>query len=314
VNRIASQEQSAAATPDRGGGPLFVALGAFLWATDAVFRAHVVTRYSAALIVFLNHALALVVALPLIWRSWRTRRLAAWSRREWAALLVLALGGSVIAGLLFTEAFARTANYTAPMLIQKLQPLVAIGLARILLGERLVRRFWLWAVVALAGAYLVSFGFTGPAANFSGARWLPSALALGAAAIWGSCTIAGRILLARRSYWLVTAVRFCVASVFLGALLWHRGEGDALVAAVTTDFTSFAMMAYVPGLLALLIYYYGLKTTPAAVATLCELAFPVGAIAVNWWILDAPLSAAQLLGAGMLTAAVTALSFESVRG
>jgi drug/metabolite transporter (DMT)-like permease len=41
-----------------------------------------------------------------------------------------------------------------------------------------------------------------------------------------------------------------------------------------SDLLALLLLALVPGLLALLLYYRGLRGTPAAAATLAELAFP----------------------------------------
>jgi drug/metabolite transporter (DMT)-like permease len=210
---------------------------------------------------------------------------------------------------LFTKAFALTTNYTIPILIQKLQPLFAIIFARIFLGERLHRRFWVWALLAAVGAYVVSFGTANAFASLAEADALPVLYALAAAAIWGGATVAGRILLAARGFLFVTSARFTLAAVVLLMLVAAEGGLPAVAAAPRTDFYSFSMMAVVSGLLALLIYYFGLQRTRASVATLAELAFPVGAIVINWLFLAGPMSVAQLAGAGMLLAAVTALSF-----
>lgn len=69
-------------------------------------------------------------------------------------------------------------------------------------------------------------------------------------------------------------------------------------------------MAWGPGYLALVVYYKGLEGTQASVATLCELAFPVGAVLINWVFLDSPLSLQQILGAVLLVGSVTWLSYH----
>ena len=73
----------------------------------------------------------------------------------------LAWGGSGLAPVLFTMAFM-TGNPTTVILLQKVQPLFAILLARLMLGEPLGRQYWPWFVLAMVGAYLVSFGALAP--------------------------------------------------------------------------------------------------------------------------------------------------------
>jgi drug/metabolite transporter (DMT)-like permease len=73
------------------------------------------------------------------------------------------------------------------------------------------------------------------------------------------------------------------------------------------------LLALVPGLLALLLYYRGLRTTPASRATLAELAFPVTAAVVGVTLLDGRLDASQWAGFGIVLAAVLALAVHERR-
>ncbi len=230
--------------------------------------------------------------------------------RDYAALGFIASVGSVVAMVFFTRSFATASNYTVPVLIQKLQPLFAITLARTFLKETLPKRFALWATVAMLGAYLVSFGATNVFQGVSGQDLVPVLYALAAAAIWGSTTVLGRAVLGRPSFLFVTSARFAFGALFSLAIVAYLGLLGATEAALSVDLSAFLKMAYVSGLLALAIYYFGLKTTPASVATLCELTFPLSAIFVNWVFLDTPLSMAQLGGAALLFAAITELTID----
>jgi len=68
-------------------------------------------------------------------------------------------------------------------------------------------------------------------------------------------------------------------------------------------------LALVPGLIAMLVYYLGLRHTRASYATLAELAFPALAIVVNWLTLGATIDLVQLAGFVILWMAITALSW-----
>ena len=61
------------------------------------------------------------------------------------------------------------------------------------------------------------------------------------------------------------------------------------------------------GLVALSIYYYGLQRTPAVIATLAELTFPVTAAAVGYFAFDATLDGSQWVGVGVTTIVVLLL-------
>ena len=60
------------------------------------------------------------------------------------------------------------------------------------------------------------------------------------------------------------------------------------------------LLALVPGLIALLLYYRGLSGTKASYATLAEISFPASAVILNWVFLGAGVSANQILGFALL--------------
>ena len=67
------------------------------------------------------------------------------------------------------------------------------------------------------------------------------------------------------------------------------------------------------GLVALSLYYYGLRRTPALVAALAELTFPVTAAAVGYFAFDATLDGTQWLGVAITTTVVLLLTVTAPR-
>ena len=57
-----------------------------------------------------------------------------------------------------------------------------------------------------------------------------------------------------------------------------------------------SLMVFVSGLLAMYLYYNGLKKMSARACSLTELFFPFFAVIVNWIYLDATLSVYQIAG------------------
>src|SRR6185503_14484401 len=172
-------------------GPIFVLCAAMLWATDAPFRVYLTEGLSSNFIVLGEHAIDLLFVLPLLVLGWNDLRKLTW--REWSAVLFIAIGGSALASIAFTQAF-HYVNPSVAILLQKLQPLIAIALAAILLKEPLGKMFWLWTALALFGAYLISFPNFTPQL-YPGEEFNPNvmgvALALLAAACWGASTVFG---------------------------------------------------------------------------------------------------------------------------
>lgn len=288
--------------------PLMIAVAAMLWGTDAVWRTDLLRTLTVPSIVFWEHVI-LVTATG--WLLWRDRHsLGRLNRVDWAAVLVIGMGASALATVLFTQAF-RLASPTTVVLLQKTQPLVAISLASLLLREPLPARFWPVLPLALLGAYLISFGDTGPIRSLSGVGDVPlgAAMSLGAAALWGTGTVLGRRLLGKVSFPTLTALRFAAAlpalAIATATLGWAVPGRGALL--------PLFVLALVAGLAGLLIYYRGLRETPAAVATLCELSFPVTAIVVNAVLLDSPVSPNQVLGIALLWGAIALIRHRSVR-
>jgi DME family drug/metabolite transporter len=73
------------------------------------------------------------------------------------------------------------------------------------------------------------------------------------------------------------------------------------------------VLAIVTGLVALSLYYYGLRRTPAVIAALAELTFPVTAAAVGYLAFGATLDGTQWLGVGLIATVVLLLPVTGAR-
>lgn len=244
-----------------------------------------------ATIVLYEHVILSIVLLPVLWTNrgeWR-----ALGRREWAAIIGIAWGGSALATVAFTQAI-RLGNPTSAVLLQKSQPLFAAVLAAALLDERLGRRYWTYLAVGLFAAYLVSFGDRDLRTPFAEPAPTEAALlALTAALLWGSSTVFGRYVSPKLSFTTLTALRIVVALPLLVALAGRSAPS-------AEHWPPLLALALLPGLAALLIYYRGLRGTPASLAAIAELAFPATAVLLNWIFLDARVTVVQLIGFAML--------------
>ncbi|MEO8065378.1 MAG: DMT family transporter [Candidatus Doudnabacteria bacterium] len=286
-------------------GPWFVTLAAVLWAMDAPFRKYLTTQLSSTTIVLMEHLLIVVLVLVIFLPRLHELKHLSW--REWVSVLFIGFGGSALATVLFTESF-HYLNPTVAILLQKLQPLIAIGLAAWVLEEKLSKNFWLWTIVAIFGAYVISFPDLTPAGFALNSNLLGVALALGAAFFWGGSTVFGRFVLRKVSFQMMTSLRFLSALLFLVILNGYYKTLPELSLATGKDWLFVFMTAIIAGFISLMIYYYGLRSTKASIATLCELAFPFAAVIVNWKFLGATLSWMQILGGAVLLFAITKLT------
>ena len=283
---------------------VLVALGAMLWGTDALFRAPLLRHLSSdrliqsTQLVLLEHVILTACSVPLLWLARdQIRRL---SRRQWAAIAAIGIGASGLATVLFTISFGY-GHFIETLLLQKTQPLIAILLASIWLRERLAPAAWTMVPVALIGAYLIAipdpFRPQDGLADFHVAAAL---FALGASALWGAATVFGRYALADVSFTALTGLRFTTALPALAAVLWVEGGFAAFTTYRPEDAPLYLGLALLPGMLAMLLYYRGLASTPAAMATLAELAFPITGVLVNVFLVTPRQSITPLQVAGIV--------------
>lgn len=277
-------------------GVWLVALGATLWGVDPLFRILLLESLTSTQIVLIEHLLLLAYALPVLWIH--RAELRGLALRHVLALLFISWGGSAFATIMFTAAFA-DGNPNTVLLLQKMQPLFAIIMARIVLKETWSKSFLLLLPLALAGTYLLTFNGLVPLSQLTGVAAVSGLLSLGAAALWGGSTVMGRLLLDRMRFETVTALRFVLALPVLFAVTWTEGAGwqEAIQRADWAEVTgSLLLQAFLPGLLSLLLYYRGLSNTKASYATLAELAFPAVGVLVNWLVFHQNITISQFIG------------------
>ena len=297
----------------RNGGyvsVLLVALGAAMWGTDGILRVPLLEVASPSQIVLLEHLVLLLYSVPAVVLGWRFFR--GLGMAQWISLLVIGWGGSALATLLFTKAFA-VGNPTVVILLQKTQPLFAIVLAAVLLRERLGWAYWPCFAVAMIGAYLISFGNLDAFAALGSAELLAAALALGAALLWGSSTVLGRLVLKDMPFHALTGARLLLAAPLLVVIVVIQDAVGGLGSAFASEPCRVILLALIPGLLGLLLYYRGLTGTRASYATLAELAFPATAVVLNWTFLGVGVSANQVLGFVLLWGAVFVLGYLNAK-
>nr|WP_108722266.1 DMT family transporter [Gorillibacterium timonense] len=281
----------------------FVVIGAALWGVDPLFRNLLLQHMTSTQLVFLEHILLVLVAAPVLWKN--RADLKGIGIRQLGALLFVSWGGSAIATVLFTRGVAY-GDLNAVLLLQKLQPIMAILLARLVLKEALPKSFGVFVAIALAGTYLLTFGWTLPFGDHMEFIKAGNLYSIGAAVLWGGSTVMGSYLLRSMKYETVTSLRFTMALPLLFVMVlvtrdaWHLPTELGPIAGVTVN---LLLQALLPGLLSMLLYYKGLSAIKASYATLAELSFPMAGILINWlayhlgWLADKQVvTTAQITG------------------
>jgi drug/metabolite transporter (DMT)-like permease len=296
---------------------VFVAIAATLWASDAYFRNQLVQHLSATQIVVAEDALVTLFLLPVLIRSRHELKLL--GARGWTAVGIIAAGAQALATILFTASFSIAAQhqlFAETFVLQQTQPLIAILLAWIVLGER--RRPWFWpaAAVAIVAVYMVVFASDplSPVSALQNGRLEVGLLALGAAVLWASGTVLGRFALGSISFWSMTALRFTLAlPVLVIIVLIQSGLGGFGHYRLSDFVPNLLAIALVPGLLALLLYYRALSKTPASMATIAEMAYPVAATLIASapppWGFSQPIYGTQIVGTVLLLGVIVFLNW-----
>lgn len=292
--------------PSRLLSPFLIALAAMLWGGDLLLRpAALSSGWSPARVVLGEHLALCLLFAPLLWRE--RRHLARLNRKQWGALLFVGWGGSALATWLYTTAFwVAPSHALTVVLLQKTQPLVAIVLAGWLLGERRTWPFWGWGAAALAGAYLL-IGFQ-KLPSLTDIHAEQALLALGAAALWGAATVAGRLLTSVLSPGLLAGARFALAvPVLAGLTLVPPGMQAAPTHSASYAGLFLLLIVLLPDLAGMGLYYLGLRGTPASVATLAELCYPLTSLLLGVFVQHTPVLPGQWLGLILLLLAVAGL-------
>lgn len=319
-------------------GPLFIALAAFLWATDSFVRGRFNTTYTSAQVVFLEHVIILLAISPLVLKH--IPHMKNFNLKEWFAILFIGIGGSALATIFFTHALFIDAGvdvssgifllpYIAIIVfIQQVQPFFAVGFAHLMLKERLPRFYYIFAIISFIGVLMIALPEIYNADislvdNFQTNNGIKAAFfALGAAFFWGTSTVMGRYILEygelKPTYIQITTYRFTIAAIFLAIflpiadLVSINTGGYPAVNTIFEGNTPFYLLyvALIVGLLSLILYYYGLRTTDASVSAIFELAFPITFyVIMPIFDIEYP-DPIQILGSIILVLSSTLLSYN----
>ena len=265
--------------------PLLIVVAATLWALDGLLRTFLYGLPPPTLI-FFEHLIGFVLIAPIAWKEFRKIRL---TTHEKYNLLAVSLLSWVIGTLLFTMALAAVGyiSMSVAILIQKLQPIFAIGVAVLIGKEKIPKRSYLFILLALVAGYFVTFP-SGVSASPDGQKEMLAALyALGAAAAWGISTNFSKYLLKNHTPEVVTFMRFTVTVILISIWLllipsWNSGFRMPS----NTEWMYLFFIALSTGLVAMYIYYRGLKSVPVHVSAILELTWPIVAVFVDFFVYD----------------------------
>ena len=299
-------------------GAIAVIFAASLWGLDGIVLRPRLHHLSVPVVVFLEHTIAFLFMLVFVLivflfvkdfpgKEWK--EIADLKPRDWLSFFWIALFGGAIGTMAITKAlfYVNFEHLSAIIILQKLQPLFAIGLAIILLGEKPKRAFYLWTALALAGSYLITFSFHRPV--FEGNRlFISSLLSLLAAFAWGSSTVFGKKVVSKVNYRVASYIRFGLTSLIVLAIITATNDFASFDAVSGSELNILLLVAFSTGFAAIFIYYFGLQRVMASKATIYELAYPVTAIVLDYIINNSIMSVGQWLGAALIVGSMTGIT------
>lgn len=284
-------------------GSAAVVAAALLWSIDGLLRRHLYAL-PAPVIVFWEHAFGFIILLPFVAASWQAFKKL--TRRQWLAIGGVSLLSGAIGTILYTAALGRIQYipFSVVILLQQLNPIFAIAASALLLHEPITRRFAGLSVIALVAAYFATFPDI--TINFSTGKgtMIAALFAVGAAAAWGTSTAFSKYALKGTSSLHITAARFGITPIFALIFAGLSGSAGAIGSITFDEFKYLVAITFSTGLVALTIYYFGLKRVRASRAAILELAWPASAVIIGYIWLHQHLTWSQGIGALVLTGTI----------
>jgi drug/metabolite transporter (DMT)-like permease len=162
--------------------------------------------------------------------------------------------------------------------------------------EKIPRLSYLFIALALIAGYFVTFPH-GVSTTPDGQKEIFAALcALGAAAAWGSSTNFSKYLLKNHHPEVITMLRFGITMLIVGLLIILIPEWRMDFRIPTSrEWWYLLAIAFSTGLIALYIYYRGLRSVPVHVSAILELTWPIVAVALDYIVNGTILTLSQYL-------------------
>jgi len=285
--------------------PLFVIIGASLWGIDGIVLRPSLFTLPVTLVVFVESLIVTVLLTPLFIK--KLPEFKALDRNIWLVIAGVAIFGGAIGTMAITRAlfYVNYVNLSIVVLIQKLQPVFAIIFALIILKEKPPKAFYYWAALAILGAYFMTFGTDLPNLGTGDKTAIAALFALVAALSFAASTVLSKKALIHIDYRMGTYLRFTITAAIMFLVVVFLGDISTANQITNHQMLIFFIIAFTSGGTAIFLYYYGLKEISASVATICELAFPLTAVCLEYFLRGNFLNWSQWFGVVLLIFSIT---------
>ncbi|RUA07412.1 MAG: EamA/RhaT family transporter [Fusobacteria bacterium] len=285
-------------------GGLAIVIAASLWGLDGIVLTPRLYNLDTKFVVFMLHLLPFIGMNFIFYKEYKT--LKTFTKSDFIFMTLISLFGGVIGTLSIVKALflMNFQHLTVVTLLQKLQPIFAIILAKFILKEKISKKFIPWAILALIGGYFLTFEFSNPfAANHENVLEA-SAYAMLAAFSFGSSTVFGKKMVSKITFKQTLFFRYGFTAVIMFLINLFSNNFGEFSKITTLNWQIFVIIGVTSGSGAAFIYYFGLRHVKASVATICELAFPISSVVFDYIFNGSILSPVQLVSIGIMIFAI----------
>lgn len=293
-------------------GALAVAFSAMLWGVDGILLTPQLYNLNTAFVVFLLHLFPFALMNVFFFREYRL--LKTMTRSDFIYFMLVALFGGALGTLAIVKSLflLNFNNLSVIVLLQKLQPVFAILLARVILKERIKKGFALWAVIALIAGYFMTFGWNIPDFSTNGIVTVYAALlSLLAAFSFGSSTVFSKKILGNYSFVSSTFFRYGFTTVIMLVIVLACGHIGDFTLVTPRNWLFVGLIGLTTGSGAIFLYYYGLRNVKASISTFLELLYPITAVVLDYFVNHTKYSIVQWIAASVMLFSIVMLNVNS---
>lgn len=278
---------------------LFIVLAALLWSLDGILRRSLYVLPPTVVVLY-EHVIGFILLMPFVLP--KIHLISQLRFKDWLAFTWVALLSGVLGTLMYTTALGNVhyIQFSVVVLLQQLQPLFVVLFAHLVLKEKITPVYFLWAATAVGATYLISFPNLTVNLTTDKAQLFAAFLALGAGFAWGSSTAFSRFTLQKLPVTVTTAIRFGLTIPLSLFFVFITDSQSQLIALNQTQWLTLVAIAFSTGMVALLIYYRGLKFTQAKISAIAELTWPLSALFIGYYMFHERLTITQIIGTAIL--------------
>lgn len=289
-------------------GTAAIGFSAILWGFDGVVLTPRLRGLDVGYVVFMLHFIPFALMNIFMYKEYR--HLKNFLRQDYITFSLIAIFGGAVGTMAIVKALflVNFQDLSVVVLLQKLQPIFAIGLAAILLKEKVKRNFALWASIAIISSYFLTFGISLPNVHTDKNTIYAALLAILAAFSFGSSTVFSKKVLMNFNFKTATFFRYGFTAAFMLVYVLVFGKYTEIAHTNEMHWFLFVLIGLTTGSGAIFIYYYGLRRVRAMEATISELLFPISAIFFDYVVNGSILSPVQMISAAVMIFAIIKLN------